>query len=115
MIQITPHIKIRVAINPIDFRKGIDGISRSCRDLFEENPFDGAMYIFKNKRSTAVKILIYDGQGFWLCQKRLSRGRFRWWPKLEHEGLSLTPPQANAILSCCDPSNLKVDNFRSIL
>jgi transposase len=38
------------------------------------------MFVFRNKRATAIKILTYDGQGFWLCQKRLSQGRFRWWP-----------------------------------
>jgi transposase len=43
------------------------------------------MFVFRNRRATAVKILAYDGQGFWLCQKRLSQGRFRWWPRREGE------------------------------
>jgi transposase len=38
------------------------------------------MFVFRNRRATAVKLLVYDGQGFWLCHKRLSSGRFRWWP-----------------------------------
>ena len=38
------------------------------------------MFVFRNRRATAIKVLVYDGQGFWLCQKRLSEGRFRWWP-----------------------------------
>ena len=80
MIQITPQMRVLVAIEPADFRKGIDGIARICREILREDPFCGAVFVFRNRRATALKALIYDGQGFWLCHKRLSRGRFRWWP-----------------------------------
>ena len=81
MIQITPQMRVLVAIEPADFRRGIDGIARQCREHLAEDPMCGAAYVFRNRRRTAVKILIYDGQGFWLCQKRLSKGKFGWWPK----------------------------------
>lgn len=81
MIQITPQMRILLAIDAPDFRKGIDGLSRLCRDALSADPFSGAVFVFRNRRSTALKVLIYDGQGFWLCQKRLSSGRFAWWPK----------------------------------
>ena len=77
MLQITPHMLIFVAIEPIDFRKGIDGI---CRKMLKD-PFSGQIFVFRNRSKTAITILLYDGQGFWLCQKRLSKGRFKWWPK----------------------------------
>ncbi len=80
MIQITPQMRILVAVEPVDFRKGIDGLSQLCRKVLCADPFCGHVFVFRNKRSTAIKILTYDGQGFWLCQKRLSRGRFNWWP-----------------------------------
>jgi transposase len=80
MIQITPQIRIWVMIEAVDFRRGIDGLARVCREVLQADPFSGVMFVFRNKRATAIKILNYDGQGFWLCQKRLSRGRFRWWP-----------------------------------
>ena len=80
MIQITPQMRVLVAVEPVDFRRGIDGIGRVCRDLLSVDPFSGAAYVFRNRRGTAVKILVYDGQGFWLCHKRLSTGRFRCWP-----------------------------------
>jgi transposase len=80
MIQITPQMKLYVAVHPVDFRKGIDGLCRLCRLELKFDPFTGAVFVFKNKRSTAIKLLVYDGQGFWLCQKRLSNGRFTWWP-----------------------------------
>jgi transposase len=69
-----------VAIKPVDFRKGIDGLSALCRSILLEDPQDGTMFVFRGRQSTAIKLLVYDGQGFWLCQKRLSQGRFRFWP-----------------------------------
>ena len=81
MIAVTPHMRILIAVEPADFRKGIDGLAQLCRNHLKSDPFSGAMFVFRNKRATALKILVYDGQGFWLCQKRLSKGRFKWWPK----------------------------------
>jgi len=80
MIQITPQMRIFVAVEPADFRKGIDGLAQVCRQVLKQDPFSGYLFIFKNKRANAIKILVYDGQGFWLCQKRLSKGRFMFWP-----------------------------------
>jgi transposase len=80
MIQITPQMRILMALEPQDFRKGIDGLSRVCREVLRSDPFSGFVFVFRNRRATAIKILVYDGQGFWLCQKRLSQGRFRYYP-----------------------------------
>ena len=81
MIQLTPQMKILVAVEAVDFRKGIDGLAQVCRRVLKEDPFSGGVFIFRNKKANAIKILMYDGQGFWLCQKRLSKGRFGWWPQ----------------------------------
>jgi transposase len=80
VIQITPQMRILVAVNPVDFRRGIDGMARVCREILESDPFAGWLFVFRNRRATAIKILTYDSQGFWLAHKRLSQGRFRWWP-----------------------------------
>ena len=80
MIQVTPQLRILVAIEPTDFRKGIDGLARICKDTLGADPFSGTLFVFRNRRGTALKCLVYDSQGFWLCQKRLSTGRFRFWP-----------------------------------
>ena len=90
MIQITPQMRVLVAIEAVDFRKGIDGLARLCREQLASDPFSGAVFVFRSRRGTAIKLLVYDGRGFWLCQKRLSQGRFPYWPK-----------------GCCD---LKVDS-----
>lgn len=86
MIQITPQMRILLAVEPIDFRNGIDGLAHLCREILAADPFSGTVFVFRNRRGTALKVLIYDGQGMWLCQKRLSEGRFHWWPESKGEG-----------------------------
>jgi transposase len=80
MIQLTPQMRILVAVEPVDFRRGIDGLCGLCRQALGSDPFSGGVFVFRSRRGTAIKMLAYDGQGFWLCQKRLSKGRFRYWP-----------------------------------
>ena len=104
MIQITPQMRVLVAIEPADFRRGIDGLARVCREALSSDPFSGAMFIFRNQRQKGIKILVYDGQGFWLCYKRLSSGRFRYWPS--QAGQVVTTLQAHelqVLLSAGDP------------
>jgi len=80
MIQLTPQMRIVVAVEPADFRRGIDGLARLCKETLKHDPFSGWVFVFRNRRATALKALVYDGQGFWLLHKRLSQGRFGWWP-----------------------------------
>lgn len=104
MIQITPQMRVLVAVEPADFRRGIDGLARVCREALRADPFSGAAFVFRNRRKTAVKVLVYDGQGFWLCHKRLSSGRFRWWPSHAHEPVSsLRAHELHVLLCCGDP------------
>lgn len=81
MIQVTPQMRILIAVEAADLRRGIDGLARLCREALGQDPFSGAVFVFRNRRATALKLLVYDGQGFWLCQKRLSSGRFCFWPE----------------------------------
>jgi len=94
MLSLTPQMRILVAVEAIDFRNGIDGLAGICRNLFQKDPLSGCMFVFRNRRGTSVKILVYDGQGFWLCQKRLSKGRFCWWPAGNAPGGAASPEQA---------------------
>src|SRR3984957_7442384 len=104
MIQLTPHMRILVAIEPADFRRGIDGLARICKDVLKRDPLSGWAFVFRNRPSTAVKILVYDGQGFWLCHKRLSSGRFRWWPEAEEVTTTLQAHELQVLLCAGDPS-----------
>jgi transposase len=98
MIQLTPHSRIFVATQPVDFRKGIDGLAAVCRQCLGDNPLEGAIYVFRNRSATALKILAYDGQGFWLAMKRLSRGRFTWWPTSTDARLPLSARELSVLI-----------------
>ena len=104
MLQITPHMRILVAIEPADFRCGIDGLARLCRDRLQHDPFAGTVFVFRNRRGTALKVLMYDGQGFWLCHKRLSQGRFPWWPTGQDSSARLAAHQLLVLLAAGDPT-----------
>jgi len=105
MIQITPQMRILVAVQPADFRNGIDGLVRLCKDTLQQDPFRGWVFVFRNRPATAVKVLVYDGQGFWLCHKRLSSGRFRWWPTTDQgAALTLAAHQLQVLLSAGNPT-----------
>ena len=57
MIQITPQMRILLAIEPVDFRKGIDGLAAVCQNALGSDPFSGYVFVFMNKKKTAIKIL----------------------------------------------------------
>ena len=104
MRQITPQMKVLVAIQPADFRKGIDGLAALCKASLKQDPFAGTVFVFRNRRATAIKVLVYDGQGFWLCHKRLSQGRFRYWPGVRGSTrCELLAHQLQVLLSGGDP------------
>jgi transposase len=99
MISINGQSKIYVATESIDFRKGILGIKSYCSQILNKNPQSGAFFIFKNKSRTSIKILVYDGQGFWLMMKRLSRGKFPWWPSGTTKGVDLDHKKLQLIIN----------------
>ena len=103
MIQITPHMRVLVAVEPVDLRKGIDGLAAVCREKLQADPFSGWLFIFRSRRGTAIKLLAYDGQGFWLATKRLSKGRFRWWPSGSEPARTLRAHQAQLLLAAANP------------
>jgi transposase len=80
MSPLTPHSRIFVATEPVDFRKGIDGLGAVCRQRLGDNPLEGAVDVFRNRSGTSLKLLLYAGQGYGMMLKRLSQGRFSWWP-----------------------------------
>ena len=98
MIQLAPHIKILLATKPVDFRKGIDSLVALCRKEFLQEPFDGTMFVFRNRMGTSLKLLVYDGQGFWLCQKRFSQGKILWWTTSEDSDVHPLLAQQLAVL-----------------
>jgi transposase len=107
MIQITPQMRVLVAVEPVDGRKGIDSLAQLCQQRLQTDPFSGCLFVFRSRRGTAIRILVYDGQGFWLAQKRLSKGRFRWWPEgrsPREVARSLAAHQLQVLLAAGDPT-----------
>jgi transposase len=104
VIQITPQMRILVAVEAVDFRKGIDSLARLCQEHLHTDPFSGCLFVFRSRRATAIKVLVYDGQGFWLAQKRLSSGRFRWWPASAMGTTTLEAHQLQVLLAAGNPA-----------
>ncbi len=63
MIQITPQMRILVAVESVDFRKGIDSLAELCRQKLDADPFSGYLFVFRSRRATSIRVLVYDGQG----------------------------------------------------
>ena len=103
MIQITPQMRILLVVEPADFRRGIDGLARVCREELKSDPFTGTVFVFRNRRRTSLKLLLYDGQGYWLCTKRLSEGRFKWWPEGSEASKRLEVHELQLLLWNGDP------------
>ena len=105
MIVVMPQMRLLVSVEPVDFRKGIDGLVAVARQRLQAEPFGGALFIFSSRNRKSIKILAYDGQGFWLAQKRLSAGRFSWWPSAEKGAVyALEAAQLQVLLWNGDPT-----------
>ena len=108
MLQITAQHHLYIAVKPVDFRKGIDGLAAVCRKHLQSDPFKGTLFIFRNRRGTAIKLLIYDGNGFWLCQKRFSAGKVKWWPANQEQADAVHAVELLIILAQGKPQAAKV-------
>lgn len=115
MLQITPQHRLLLAVQPADFRKGIDGLAQICKQKLGEDPFSGTVFAFTNKRQNAVKLLIFDGNGCWICMKRFSKGALAWWPSSDKASWELNAAQIQVILMQGDPRlMLTPDEWRKI-
>ena len=107
MISMTPQMRVLCFTGYVDFRKGIDGLVQLCREKVKEDPFSGALFLFRNRRRIAIKGLVYDGQGFWLFMKRLSQGKFGYWPEadsVDGEAARILSRELSVLLWNGDPS-----------
>ena len=114
MIQITPQMRILAAADAVDGRKGIDSLAALCREKLQADPFSGCLFVFRTRSAATIKILVYDGQGFWLATKRLSQGRFRWWPQSETASRKLAAHQAQLLLAAGDPDTEAAPQWRPV-
>lgn len=91
--------RVYLACGKTDMRKSINGLVSVVEGNLQLNPYDGALFVFCNKNRDRIKVLEWDGDGYWLYLKRLERGHFRW-PEVGSEGtLTLTSEELNTMLS----------------
>lgn len=74
MIQITPQMRILVAVEPVDFRRGIDGLAQVCREALGADPFSGTVFVFRGRTGTSIKLLTFDGQGLLVVPEAAVQG-----------------------------------------
>lgn len=70
--------QVFLAVQPVDIRKGADGLSILVQESLGKAPADGSAYAFRNRTGNRIKLLVWDGTGVWLCVRRLHKGRFTW-------------------------------------
>ena len=101
MIGPTGAVRVMVATQPVDFRKGAEGLAALVRETMAADPFSGAVYVFRAKRADRIKLVFWDGTGLCLFAKRLEDGIFRW-PKIENGVMKLSAAQLSALLEGLD-------------
>jgi transposase len=99
--------RIHLALQPVDFRKSIDGLCGVVRGVLEDDPVSGHVWVFHNRKRTALKLLFFDHGGFVMVYKRLERGRFRLPQEAEGKELRMSPAELSALLEGIDLSRAR--------
>lgn len=97
MLTPAPTPRIHLALQPVDLRGGFDALSALVKNHLRLDPLSGQWFVFTNRRRHRVKVLYWDGSGFWICAKRLERGRFSW-PGGEEAVHALRPEEWSALI-----------------
>lgn len=110
MLNLPGSIKVYLALQPQDMRKSFNGLAAVVSEHLEHDPYQGALYLFTNKRRNRLKILFWDGTGLWVLAKRLEQGRFSWPPPSRpgQKRLSLTPEALSLLTGGIDLKGAKM-------
>ena len=111
MFNFTHSLKIFLCLEPVDMRKAFNGLYSIAKHELGGNPMDGSLFLFSNKRHNRVKLLYFDGTGFWVLAKRLEEGTF-WWPGQEQVGQKQIQMQHEALSMLLNGIDLKAGSFR---
>jgi len=102
MLALSANDKVFLCIGHLDFRRQVKGLIKATQEILKQNPYSRAYFVFTNKKKTSVKILHYDGTGYWLHWKILSEGKF-FWPKLDSASCTMSPMELQVLLSQGNP------------
>ncbi|WP_458792303.1 IS66 family insertion sequence element accessory protein TnpB [Yoonia sp. MH D7] len=111
MITPSGNFRVFLAAEPVDFRKGMDGLAGYVAAHFDLDPFDGAIYVFRSRRADRLKMIVWDGTGLVLIMKRLNGKRFVW-PKPQSGPVILTKMQLDALFEGIDWRNIRSSKTR---
>jgi transposase len=92
ILSLSGATRVLVALAPVDLRAGFNTLSALVKSVLQADPLSGHLFVFSNRARSRLKVLYWDGSGFWLCAKRLERGRFSW-PQAQGSGCALRPEQ----------------------
>ena len=93
--------QVWLAVEPVDMRMGIDGLSLKIQQALGRSPCDGTAYAFRNRSANRIKLLVWDGTGIRLCVRRLHQGRFTW-PQSDAATCTLSPEEWRWLISGID-------------
>lgn len=94
-------VRVMVALKPVDFRKGVDGLAALVQEELKADPFGGVIFVFRAKRADRLKLIFWDGTGLVMVSKRLDEGKFRW-PKVTEDVMRLSPAQFTTLVEGLD-------------
>jgi transposase len=106
MLSFAGSLKVFVALEPCDMRKGFEGLYALASERLKEDPRQGAVFVFSNRRHTRLKLLYWDGTGIWLMCKRLEQGTFSW-PRSTEPGQTKMKLSAEALVMLTDGVDLR--------
>jgi transposase len=103
MIGYHAKLKVYLGVEPVDMRRGFNGLHHEITEKLKEDAISGAYFVFCNKSRNRLKIYYFDGTGVWIFAKRLEEGRFSW-PKASHNEnkVHLTPDALQLLLAGID-------------
>ena len=113
MMSPPPGTRVYLACQPMDMRKGFNGLSAAVTDILRADPYCGHLFVFRGKRGDMMKIVYWDGTGLCLFSKRLEHGRFVW-PSTTEERLQMTPAQLSLLIEGIDWRATNLPQGRSI-
>ena len=111
MLSFSGSVRVFLAVEPCDMRKGFEGLHALIGERLKEDVRSGALFVFTNKRHTRLKVLYFDGTGLWLMTKRLEEGTFAW-PKLEEIGAAKLALRPEAFTMLTDGIDLRGAKLR---
>lgn len=114
MIHLNSGTRIFLSITPADFRCQIDGLAAVCRQVFEEDPESGSVFVFRNRVGTSLKLLMFDGHGYWLVHRRLSKGKIQWWPSAECTHSLIDPQELMVLLWNGNPKGVFAEPWKKV-